>query len=88
MSYVDDIEGKLGRKLEKDEAMAVVAALYLDQKNVLLEAARFALSVIKANHPCEASEFLAIDNLERAIESATRYDVPVRKVARASKQMN
>ena len=43
---------------QKDEAMAVVA--FADQKNVLLEAARFALSVIKANHRWGASSWRLI----------------------------
>ncbi len=36
----------------------------------LLKAAKLALSVIQANHPCEASEFLAIKELEAAIAKA------------------
>jgi len=36
----------------------------------LLEAAKFALSVIKSNCPVETSEFLAIEKLEAAIAKA------------------
>ncbi len=36
----------------------------------LLEAAQFALKVIKANQPVELSEFLAIEKLKKAIDAA------------------
>jgi len=41
----------------------------------LLMAARFALSVLKANNPVQRSEFLAIDKLNEAIAVTAKGDI-------------
>jgi len=45
-----------------------------DAFKALLEAAEFSLSVLKANRPVEASEFLAIEKLAAAIDQAEAAD--------------
>lgn len=67
----DDTRGRIicdfdrhNRVNNEDNATLIAAA------PELLEAVRFALSVLLANYPVEASEFLAIKKLDAAIASA------------------
>lgn len=77
LKTVTEIEQRLGRELSGEEHLAAVATVFLEERDVLLGACKFALSVIKANHPVEASEFMAIDKLEaaiRAVETADEHE--------------
>lgn len=62
-----------GLRAVADERVEEVEELY-SENDLLRAACRFALSVMKANHPVEASEFLAIEELEKAIACAEQND--------------
>lgn len=65
--YLIEMEKELNRELNDQERAIGLTAAYLEERNRLLMAAKFALSVLESNHPVEASEFLAIEELRKAI---------------------